>query len=284
MKKENLIYKLEYCSIKRAAQLLDCEVEDIEHFLSIGAIGTYILLFGHDSESDVYLGNELQFEDVTDLANDIDRLLSTEISYVDVKAIEGDHPQVRVQAHLQGLWRVIGITTVLELMHDREITDAVLQAANRDCEDEFELENIFELREEDEAYASGFTAPKISKDDVLIIGADLRRLFKALDNNGELPNTHNDVGFITRKKSKSDKVVQITKTSEQSRLRALGILAYLFSQRFPGYTFGSKPNASKISELIDRELSSLGIEKLSGEIRKDISAGYRLISDELPEK
>ena len=280
--KESIINKREYCSIKSAAQLLGCETEDIEHFLSIGAIGTYIYLFGHDSDSDVSLGSNLQFESSTSLARSIDTLLSTEMSYAEVKVIEGEPPLVSVQANLEGLWRVMDLSAILKLMHEKEVTNARLQSAIRDCENEFDI-GIIPV-DEDAAYAHGFTAPQISKNDVLIIGADLRRLHKALQNNDELPNTHNDAGFISRKNSRLEKKVQITRTSEQSRLRALGTLAYLFSQRVPGYMHGSKPNASKLSELIDKELSLLGVDKLSGEIRKDISAGYQLISEELPEK
>jgi hypothetical protein len=275
-----LIHNMEYCTIERAAKILECEIEDIEHFLTIGAVGAYVFMRGFESSSDLVLGTKLMFMSAGELVTLIDESISTEMSAASITEINHNlSPTCHIQAEIEGLWRIVDLATTVNLLYGDEEIDARLRPANRDGE--LIYEQKLAMIDSDSFYVYGFNAPTLVRSDLRIIGSDLRKLYSSLYGEGEeLANVHNNDQLRQQANADKKNESKQSTSSDLSKLKAIGALASILAKKHPAYQHGSKPNAKKISELIDQELELLGIS-VSKEIRKDISKGYELIIQDI---
>ncbi|HCG5936730.1 TPA: hypothetical protein NJ055_000792 [Vibrio parahaemolyticus] len=227
MNKKNLINNIEYCSIEHAANLLDCSVSDIEHFLITRAVGCYVLLLGHETNSDILLGNmgRAKFEEGgTDTEDVFQKLISTELSFVECLDVSELNSMIfNVSARLEGLWSIVDHSTTVELLSASSIDspEVRLRAATRRSLPTT-MTTTTDLNDFD-LYVYGFDGPMgLTKSDIKILGYDLLRLYGSLYEDGNpLPNIHNNQDLRRNTEHMAKKRAPRTEVAQSDMIKAL---------------------------------------------------------------
>lgn len=290
---------LEYCSIARAAKMLGCEIEDVQHWLMIGAMKGYVRAesldaFHHDctvhlpaqflrDREYVELNEVGKIDQINYQTPEDEPIFSALCFTYRLENIKYYHQHVRGflseteneylfhvldGGSVYGYLSFIGFVEIcnidsFENIFSQESSDAPISLMSKANTDDMDLCFVVEY------------GGVINPDDIYIFREDLLRVYKSIRGNPEQP-----LAIVGKRKNNDSKNKQ---TSENTKLRALGAMAYLIAKNSPSCLYGSKPNAGRITDFINTELSLLGLDNVSNEIRKDISAGIKLVLEEIPD-
>jgi hypothetical protein len=211
--KRSIAKTLEFCSIERASRLLECEIEDIKHYISIGAIGAFVLakniklpidLVFQGIESSRLLKNaeqlfekELTFKKLTEVIHD-KKLESSELelskieiptSYIVPEDLFGDESSSWIpcfEVVASGIWKVSSEYS-LERIFSGDSASVVGHACDRKG-----IELQPETPPDDNCYwGNAIEIEGITISDVILIQHDLLILFDAFYLGAPLENIYN---------------------------------------------------------------------------------------------
>lgn len=253
---EKLIRNIEYCSIERAARLLECEIEDIEHFLAVGAIGAYVFMLGQESSSDLILGTEFLNNGGEHIGNYLEEIISTEMSYANVKYVDYTplNQTCNLTVYLEGLWRIVDLSTTVSLLNGMEDNQARLRPALRNGELVY-VQTTSDLNT-DTVFVYGFNVTNLEKSCIRILRADLLKLHEALHGEkGELSNVHNNDVL--------QKNVMQEKQGKQRSLRVDALPSHAFMTMVKAASINSDCSLAELSRNIDNYLNKSGCDALN---------------------
>ncbi len=188
MNERKIMDNREYYSIKRASELLECTVDDIEHFLSTAAVGGYVRLYVCEAQCDILVGvgekERIMKSAVPEkLINDI---VGTELSFIsEIEMIENENDMLlTINAIIGGTW-ALDYQTTMQLLHGDEIMGARMKPSKIDG-------SAMKLNDSLPS-VYGFSAPAgLKASDIHILRHDVIRLYESLHRDaGPLPNIHN---------------------------------------------------------------------------------------------
>lgn len=191
MDKRKLILSREYFSIQRAAEILGCTTDDIEHYIEIKAIGAYIRFNGYRSQGEILL-KELEkwtIEHCSCPDERIQEIIKTHCSWVNfVEIVNNDSEMLlTINCSLYGLW-MLDFETVICLLLDLPLHAAYVAPVQQyDQRPTSELKTALPI-------VNGFNAPEdIQKSDIQILRHDLLHLYDSLHGeSGTLANIYNN--------------------------------------------------------------------------------------------
>ncbi|MPX97520.1 hypothetical protein EHW61_12765 [Salinivibrio sp. VYel6] len=301
---------LEYCTVERAARLLGCEVEDIYHWVTIGAIKLYarfneqvvgktrVLMTeikGRETESpERYLAEVIEI--LTTLESEllkritsplakaafflhkdayIGELENSEYNYMD----NTSHPMGVYHTYGEAYWKAESCTTSEWQFQAEAVVRGLWEV---DFYADMSSEQLILWSDEiDSSWDDNLRSAEISIDKQLwdgeyyLVRNDLLKINKATHTGTELDSRYNspDIAKKFNIQGSNGKVLfDKFKTSKDTRGIALGVLAKLIAQSKPNKLIrGGKVNASELVKMMDQECARLGIGSLSAEVRKDIS-------------
>ncbi|HHX8357151.1 TPA: hypothetical protein ACVOYQ_001309 [Vibrio alginolyticus] len=201
---KNLIRSLGYCSISRAAKILQCEKEDIEHYIKIGAIKCCIEMNDEVCHSDVIFGSNVLDNKKAELLEKACADIDTELSFADILDTDVTSRYGSrygsVSAHLGGIWK-------LSYLADAE--GALLKSVT--IEPDVNLVKSTSWNS-DTVFFWGFHLEKVNKDNLRILSSDLLELYDLLyvditesnnlNNNSVL---RNNIAVVEARPKKKDK-------------------------------------------------------------------------------
>lgn len=286
--------------------MLGCEIEDVQHWLMVGAMKGYVKASCLENDgSHLSCVARIPVEFMRDKVESVkssceqlgfDSLDFDHIYFMSPDECIGTFSSLGFQYHLKDVvfpnspHEVIPEHLCLEdgfILDEADVKGKVSFGGFVEICCTYNFERIFAQGADDEPITlRSLVEPEgmsfsveydgaINPGDIYILREDLLRVYKSLNDNPEQPL----VIVGERKKNDSKK----NRTSENTKLRALGTMAYLIAKKVPSRMHGSKPNADGITDLINKELSLLKLDNVSNEIRKDISDGVKLILEEIPD-
>ncbi len=195
---KNLIRSLEYCSINRAAKILQCEKEDIEHYIKIGAINCCIEMNDEVCHSDVMLGSNV-LDNKPELLLNACVDIGTELSFANRFNADVSSRHDSVSAYLSGIWK---------LSYLSDGASGLLKAITREPDTD-RIKPV--IMDDDMVSFWGFHLEKVNKDNLRILSSDLLKLYDFLfKGKGKLENIHSD--SVLREKAVEDKAELQNKT------------------------------------------------------------------------
>jgi hypothetical protein len=228
---------LEYCKLDRAATLLGCEVEDLIHWGSIGAINLCIKDPGVASLLVLsMLGEPLDCADSATFKIDGDGELSPQLSdysrcATDAKSSDDQDSVLlteicKYDAYLYGLW-------AFSYLYDNDLTSGIKRrTALVPCFQSDESYEIYAVLKTKEELADHTAAAWLGLDDddfsdftindLWVVRPDLEKLYDAIHGDGKLPNMFNDPK-AARKISKIDAQIQSNRQKPHHRSESTAI-------------------------------------------------------------
>ncbi len=290
---------LEYCKLDRAAQRLECEVQDIIHWGEIGAISICVKDIGSGQLIWSATGPKSQEE----LAASVRRIYSFG-HFIDSELHQSPYSYFCYPIMENDL-----NPSDINHMDDSEASEALVYFGGFWAVD-LAFSGGFSFYTEDEDLIGGdFRIKSITpdkngfiysaevqvpnsyhdiptKDDLYIIKPDLEKLYNAIHNGGKLDNIYNNTELANKvSEQKQHMNAKQTRLSGSSILASLGFMAELLAKASQKYRHGSQPNAKQIKEAVielatntlgDDEAKSLQLSNLN----KDISLALKLLTDE----
>ncbi|MDW1973565.1 hypothetical protein [Vibrio sp. Vb1980] len=165
---KNLIRSLKYCSISRAAKILQCEKEDIEHYLNLGTINCCIEMNGEFCHSKVIFGSNVSDNKKAELLEKACADIGTELSFADIFDTDVTSRYGSVSAHLGGIWK-------LSYLADAE--GALLKAVTIESDVNLVKSTSWDS---DTVFFWGFHLEKVNKGNLRILSSDLLELYYLL--------------------------------------------------------------------------------------------------------
>ncbi|EGQ7810168.1 hypothetical protein I6Y99_004190 [Vibrio parahaemolyticus] len=279
-----LMNNIEYCTTSRAARFLECEVEDIEHFLMVGAIGAYVSIHSNELfSSALFLFKDQDTSQPFQLLlNHFESLIVSEFSSLTIQEAhcinEGTY---QLEANLDGVW---GISSLVDVANILLTGNAPAEFTTAYRSEKRELYAPLDLDENPvEGFATGFNGDyHVKRDELLILKKDLLKLYDALHGDGgELMNMHNSDDLRQKlNKSNNDRPPKVSRSSDTAKLTAIGALSYLISQDNNRLSRSGKPNATQIANKIHDLLADFD-NKVTSELYKDISRGCELFMSDI---
>lgn len=89
--------------------------------------------------------------------------------------------------------------------------------------------------------------------------------------------------FLSSLKEPDELTTHKNHTSEETKLRALGLMAYALSEKVNSLKYSGRPNAKQINEALKTICCDLNIDSISSEIQRDITEGIKLINSDIPD-
>lgn len=197
LSKEKLIKTIEYCPIQRASEILGCSVEDIEHYMTIGTIGSYIYLDKLEFPLRYIVGEQAaeKIESKQISPGDLDLLLygsqpaisnaaDTDLS----KIIYGVNYNSDFDAEFwgpdvvpfaSGIWRLTHPSTIKELIKNTSAHGVYVSACKRDGS--FDQPDITDIQKP-EVWSRSLWVESVNKSDLYLIQSDLLKIYNALYN------------------------------------------------------------------------------------------------------
>lgn len=193
LSKEKLIKTIEYCTIRRASDILGCSIEDIEHYMIKGSIGTYVYLDKQAIPLSYIVGKETA-EQIT--ANrlpqgDIDILLygsksaaSTELSSISYGTANDPNFDTEcwgpdVTPYASGIWRISDRKAIQDLIQINNASRVSVTACNPDGS--LDQPGFLETLNSD-VWDRTILVGNVSKSDLYLIQSDLLKIYNALYN------------------------------------------------------------------------------------------------------
>ncbi|EOD80344.1 hypothetical protein D515_00632 [Grimontia indica] len=312
---------LEYCSVERAARLLGCEVEDIYHWVTVGAIKLYaqfdkqvigkirVLMTeikGKEHENtEEYLVRvsekqmALQGEEIKYLAsNPLGKAAYFMLKNTLIGMLENSENNFHENSScLMGVFHSYGSAfwdvkdcSPSDYMFETE--SVVFGFWEVDFFSDLDGEKLVLWSDEIEnTWGDSLKSAEISVDRHLwdgnyyLLRKDLLKIHNATHSRTELETLYNSPD-VAKKFDAQGRYAKALfgkfKTSQDTRGIALGIMAKLVAQSKPNkFIRGKRINSSELMKTIEQECARIGIGPLSGEVRKDISQCVEAVEREI---
>lgn len=196
LSKEKLIKTIEYCTIRRASEILGCSTEDIEHYMIIGSIGAYVYLdkqafplgciIGKQA-ADKIATNQLTTSEVNILLYShtaASNVASSELSKITYGTSSNPDSDVEiwgadVTPFAYGIWRINHRKAIKDLIQNSNASRVNVTACNSDGS--LDQPDFLERLNSD-AWDRTIRVDNVSKSDLYLIQSDLLKIYNALYN------------------------------------------------------------------------------------------------------
>lgn len=291
---------IEYCRLDKATKLLKCDLDDLIHWGSIGAISLGIKV--SDLHGTLILDTAVnpRINDVVEMLLDFDLQKDLLGMYSNFFIpFGGRDPLIQDEEDIErgtfcfegeanGMW-LAPIQAIEKIENFGEANYKYKQGDITSASI-----SLFPMFNTDDNFKLFQSYPrfdwKITASDLWITKSDLKLLHECLQNDLELSNRHNRYSLVneTRKKRENDLIKSHTlKTPPDSILASLGVMSCLFAEK-DGYAWGGKPNAKAIALKIEAKAMELfggdSDEFQLSNLRKDISTAVNFISNKIKPK
>ncbi|MHC6528381.1 hypothetical protein [Vibrio proteolyticus] len=193
LSKEKLIKTIEYCTLRRASEILGCSTEDIEHYMIKGSIGGYVYLDKQAFPLSYIVGKETAEKIAANQMppGEIDILLygskpsaSTELSAISYGTANDPNFNTEcwgpdVTPYASGIWCISDRKAIKDLVQGNNVSGVRVTACNPDGS--LDQPDFLETLNSD-VWDRTIQVDNVSKSDLYLIQSDLLKIYNALYN------------------------------------------------------------------------------------------------------